>query len=948
MKLVLIFTGVLFLSADAYGGEIQGKVLNAQGVAVSGAKVTATNQQEGAHWEATTAADGTYTLAGLERGFYIVTISAGSGQVALRREVSVGENSASVRADFQLPPVNPQGVSAAEEWNPNVFIYRIDLNDLRNRLNVGRGPDPQYVPEFLAEQNYFGVEFGAPLLRFELIRPRPLARDWRGSIFALHQNSALNARSFFNVGPLRASRVNSYDLTAGGPLFSRKASVLLEFGQNYTSGMVNGNIQAPQLAQLTPRSPIPQVNALIANILKGYPAELPNLVLPNGFVQLNSNAPRSIKTNDGLARLDLKPEANTSFAFRYSINDYSEDPFQLIAGQNPQTDLRTQTAYTSVTRTFSPTTVGRFGFHYDRAKASLEPTRRFSDLFAPLGIATVPDIDFASDTFTDIGPGLQFPRRRVQNRFQVYSDLSHAVGRHSLKAGWSSTRVQVNDLQSDNSRGVLRFSSDFGRTEIENFLLGIPSRLTITLGNLYRGFRNWEHSVFFEDQIRLRPAFSLSLGLRYELFTAPTDVNSLTDIGFPTDKNNFAPRFGFAWNPSSQKMTVRGSYGLSYGTLFPVTYGMTRFNPPAIQVITVDAPNLLNPLGGLSQQPTPGGRSALFRLSPDLVMAYSHQYTLGIERTLPWASTLRVAYIGMRSFHLLTLGIYNRARPVPGIPSTTATINERRLDPRFFSISLVESNSMAYYDAAQVSWDKRLTHGLTFRAAYTFGKNIDTAGDFTNTASGVDKPPESGTASSEVVSRVDDMKGVSLFDTPHAFTLSYSYSLPFSNNTNRWAAALLQGWQISGTTIFQSGTPFHAHTGSDGVGLGNVDGESHDRPNILNPAILGKSLDDPDTSRFIWRREYFNTNIPPGGRGNVGMNTFRKDGTANWNFALGRTFRFSGGRERSLQFRAEFINLFNHPQFAKPGVQYSSPTFGQITNTANKGRQVQFSLRLNF
>ena len=92
----------------------------------------------------------------------------------------------------------------------------------------------------------------------------------------------------------------------------------------------------------------------------------------------------------------------------------------------------------------------------------------------------------------------------------------------------------------------------------------------------------------------------------------------------------------------------------------------------------------------------------------------------------------------------------------------------------------------------------------------------------------------------------------------------------------------------------------------------------------------------------------FDTNIPLGGRGNIGMNVFRKDGTHNWNMAFGKTFPLPGGRERSLAFRGEFINFFNKAQFDKPNVQISGNIFGQITNTANKGRQVQFSLRLNF
>lgn len=962
MKLIFVFTFFFLLSETANGGEIQGRVLNAQGAAISEAKVTVTNQRAGAIWQAVTEEDGSYSIPDLESGFYMVRVTAASEQGMLQREVSIGQAFGLVRVDFQFRQGPAPAASVAEERNPNIFVNRIDRNSLRTRLMIIRGADPLYFPEFLSEQNYFGAPFGAPLVKFEGIPSRPLAAQWRGSVFGQHQNSALNARSFFNVGPLRASRSSSYGLAVGGPVLFQKASMLLQFGQGFTSGLVNANIQAPLKSERTPLSPDPRVKALISNLLTAYPTEFPNL--PNvSLRQLNSNAPHDVNSTNRLARVDLKPTEDTSFALRYSIDDYSEDPFQIVAGQNPQTDLRSQTAHASGTHAFSPETIGRFGFHFERGKTLLLPTHRFSELLASLDIPTVPDISIGGD-LNGIGPGGKFPRRRIQNRFRLFADFSRTLGRHTLKAGWGTTRVQVNDLQSDNNRGTLNFSSDFGRSPVENFLLGTPSSFIIALGNLYRGFRNWEHLFFLQDQFRLFPTFSLSFGFRYELMTAPSEVNGLTDIGFPTDKNNIAPRFGFAWNPGRGKTTVRGAYGISYGMMLPATYQTTRFNPPSTQVVQVKAPpDILNPLRGATQEPGEGGRSALYRLSPDLVMPYSHQYTLGIEQTLPWASQVRVAYIGMRSFKLFSQGVFNRAQPVPGIPATTVTINERRPDPRYFDINMIESNNIAYYDAVQLSLEKRMTLGLAFRAVYTFGKNINTGSDFTTTADGDPIPFETGTPASEFGDRFSDGKGVSLFDTPHALSIRYSYSLPFGAKSIGWKSALFRGWQISGTTIFQSGTPFHPHTGSDAPGFGNVDGNANDRPNILNPAILGKSLDDPDKAPWILgvasckrtptvpsfiQCDNFDTNIDPGDRGNIGWNTFRKDGTNNWNFAVGKIFRFPGRREGSLQFRAEFFNFLNHAQFQKPGIVVAAATFGKITNTVNKGRQAQFSLRFNF
>jgi Carboxypeptidase regulatory-like domain len=972
MTRVFFFLAALFALpvAAAFGAEIQGRVLDSQGGPVRGAAVVAGSSHGPAQAKAVTAEDGSFTIPNLEPGAYTVTVSTANGQEVLRREVAVGNDAGPVRADFRFTVAAAEVVAGLEERNPNIFVYRIDLNDLRNLLTLFRGPSPTYIPEFLAEDNYFGAEYGTPLLSFQPLRPRTLLRDWHAAASATHQNSALNARNFFNAGPLLPSRITSYGLAAGGPLISPKASLLLDFGQVFNSGMVNGNLQAPLASERAPLAADPQTRAIISHLLNAYPAQLPNLPAVS-LRQLNTNAPRSIVTADGLARLDVKPNDRTSVAGLYSVNQYSEDPFQLVIGQNPQTDLRSQAAYADGVHVFSPRTLAQFGFHFDRVRASLLPTRQFDDLLAPLGFPAVPEIVFAGGSssqadLAEIGPGIQFPRMRVENRFKLFSSLSRTIGPHTLKFGWSTTRSQVNDLQSNNNRGVLNFLPDFGRTDVQNFLMGTPDLFTIAIGNLYRGFRNWEHAVYAEDELRISPAFRISMGVRYEVETPPTEVNHLTDPKMPLQQG-VGPRFGFAWSPGRGRLTIRSGYGISFGSIFPVTYQTTRFNPPSVQVLEINAPSLTDALAlaraAPAMKPIPGAQPNLYLLSPDLVLPYTHMYNFSLQWALPAQTLLRLTYMGSRSFHILSQGVYNRPVVVPGIPTTEATLNQRRPDRRYGAINVVESNSIDYYDAAQASVEKRLTHGLTFRAAYTFSKDINLGGDFTNTASGVEIPPETGTATCETCNRVSDQKGLALFDTPQVFTISYVYRLPFLAGSTGLPAVALQGWQVSGTTLFQSGVAYHFHTGSDAPGYGNVDGNSADRPNILNPSLLGKSFDNPDTVTAILGAntcrppgtdglpylhcQYFDTNIPPGGRGNLGWNTFRKDGTANWNVALGRSFRLPGG-ERSLDFRTEFINFFNTPQFDKPGTQLAVATFGKITNTVNKGRQVQFTLKLNF
>jgi len=146
--------------------------------------------------------------------------------------------------------------------------------------------------------------------------------------------------------------------------------------------------------------------------------------------------------------------------------------------------------------------------------------------------------------------------------------------------------------------------------------------------------------------------------------------------------------------------------------------------------------------------------------------------------------------------------------------------------------------------------------------------------------------------------------------------------------------------------LWKTGTPFTVVTGSDAPGYGNVDGVTGDRPNLLNPSILGRAIAHPDTSMALLPRSAF-AFIPLGqARGNLGYNTFRKDGVHNINAAISRSFAVGG--ERKLVLRAESVNLTNTPQFASPWPELASPAFGSITNTLNDGRAFRFLVRFQF
>ena len=147
-------------------------------------------------------------------------------------------------------------------------------------------------------------------------------------------------------------------------------------------------------------------------------------------------------------------------------------------------------------------------------------------------------------------------------------------------------------------------------------------------------------------------------------------------------------------------------------------------------------------------------------------------------------------------------------------------------------------------------------------------------------------------------------------------------------------------------SMLKAGTPFPLYTGSDAPGFGNVDGVPTDRPNILDPSILGAVVGDPSTSTQILSKSKFSFLAPNQRAGNIGFNVFRRGPIRNVNAAVSREFAFGQNHGRVLQFRGEAFNLGNHPQFDAPGNILTSTSFGKITNTLNNGRVLQFGLRL--
>jgi hypothetical protein len=818
--------------------------------------------------------------------------------------------------------------SGESRRNENIQFNLVDNNALKE-LNIRLGTTATIVREFSPVSGYFGSEFGnAPRAAFTV--PAALKAGFHGRLFENHLNSVFSARSFFQVGDVKPARENEYGFNFGVNAW-RNAKLFVDASQQKIRGIVNGNVLVPKPDERTPLATDPATRAIVARLLAAYPAELPNRTDINARA-LNTNAPQAIDNNQANLRLDQSLSTRDQLALQYQFTSQSVDAFQLVAGQNPDTQTKSHLARLAWTRSWTARTVSSVVLSYDRLTSLLLPEpNAVGNFVSPAGL-------------TSLGPDGTIPLDRAQNQIRAAAQLRHGAGRHEWLLGGTLLRRQVNGSETDVHRGYFSFSNDFGADGITNLRLGRPSQHIVSIGNIHRGFRLWEAQLYAGDKWQFNSNLTLNYGLRWQPVTKPVEVQQRNIIPYDTDWNNFAPSLGFAYRLPRRNGVLRGAYGTHFGEVFFVTFQQIRFSPPGSNKIVVVAPPLVNPLGAVSQGSLPP--PVIYALDPELATPYSHQYNLSWEPEWNSAWRLQLGYVGSRSHKLFSMWYLNRARPVAGLEQITATINQRRPDQSITDYRLVVNGSRGYFDAARVSLVAPNWHGLTVDASYWFSKALDLGSTYTNTANEGDSRVGRSQSENDIQR---DMKALSVFDQTHSFLWRTSYAVRIpkgAQSFQRVASVLANGWTLSTVVLVKTGLPFNVVSGSDGPGFGNVDGNGGDRPNLLDLSILGRTIADPDTSRQLLPRAAFAYMRPTDALGNLGRNVFRKGPIRNVNASLTRAWGFK--HDLRLTVRAESINLFNTPQFAEPGFELANPNFGAITNTLNDGRTFRFGLQLGW
>ena len=812
--------------------------------------------------------------------------------------------------------------------NENVSLALIDNNVLKE-LNERLGISATAVKNLQIDRSYWATEFGGPPGRPVHAPPSPVSRV-NGNLFLTHTNSAVSARSFFQVGAVQPARSNNYGVTLGMPAW-KGAALTLNGSQTRNKGQVNGNVLVPTLEERTPLTNDPARRAFVQRIMDAYPVAAPNRPDINPRA-LNTNAPQDIANDRLSATLDQQTGDSGRITVRYGLVLQNVDAFQLVGGQNPNTTTRNHQSRITWNRSWTPRLTGDFTVGFDRVGSQLIPDESSIGPWIRIGR----ELD-------SIGPPGRFPVDRSGNNFRYGARLRYRRGDHNLTFGGELHRSQINGRELQDHRGRFIFRQNFGRDGITNLRMGLASNYSVAIGDVHRGFRRWMSQLYLGDEWKASSNLTLSLGLRWEPVARPTEVNNLTHVPYSSDLNNLAPRLGFAYRLPGKAGVMRGSYGLHYGEIFTATYIQARINPPQNVTVVVQTPDLVDPLKDLRPiKLDPSARSVVFDIAPDLSIPYTHNYSYSWEFEIARDWQLDLAYIGSRSHKLLSMFFLNRARPVEGLAQTTRTVNARRPDQRHFNVFHVTNGSRGFFDAGRATLRIPRWAGVGLEASYWWSKAIDLGGSYLNTASNANRMQTESPSEFDVHG---ELRGVSNFDQPHAALFNFSYQTPALRTSAGLFRSLFGAWQLSSVVLLKSGTPFSVQAGSDAPGFGNVDGSHSDTPIVEDPSVLGRSIDDPDTSSQRLPASAFSFIQPTDQRGNLGRNTFRRDGIANVNLALSKSWPI--GEDRLL-FRVESLNFTNHPQFQDPGSSLAQGNFGKITNTLNDGRTFRFTLRFTF
>lgn len=610
-------------------------------------------------------------------------------------------------------------------------------------------------------------------------------------------------------------------------------------------------------------------------------------------------------------------------------------------------DVMRQNHALSHIRTFSPRFVNEARFSYVRATNDL-----------PENDPTTPTTDIRG--FFMVGGQANFPQLRRQDTYQFQNTASYLMGRHSLRMGMDFRRTALFNESGQHTKGTWTFDS------FADFMNNRPAMLVQAVRTATFDARQNSHSYFIQDDWRATRNLTINLGLRYEYTTIPFGFFGAADetiaaAGVPRDtrpdRNNWAPRLGFAYSPGERsgvlgkllgdgRTVIRGGYGIAYDVLFLNLLQSAANNFPRVYTPMLDRTQLVNAYPSPVAPPMNQSFNPFVQfvnVPTEAQNPTTHFYSFSIQRRVRQNYVFEIGYAGARSYHGIRQsqanpGTLTEAQAAQVIaarnPNAIPGLQARRVNPAWGSRVLIEPSAWADYHAGYVRFDRKFARGLLIGGNYTWSANFSDGDEAYNQVELTASTPQ---VPQDFRNYRNDWSR-SAFDRPHRVSVYYTYDIPWFHAPalqSPVVRAVFADWLMSGTMEAQSGQPFTIRTGVDSAGVG-VNASA--RPDY-NPA--GIFAPDPVTGNLrsfttpIHGTGIFVTpltaagsplaNSMPGG-GNLGRNAFRGPGFQNWNFSLRKTVSMT---ERwKLELSGHWVNLWNQRNFGNPVALMNSPAFG--------------------
>lgn len=860
--------------------------------------------------------------------------------------------------------------------------------------NVLRGSASEYFrDDAMDATNFFAPVVDGrrdkPPLRYNVFGGTaggPVRRDRTFFFFGYEGSRRTDGFTSILTVPTEAERRGDFSRT-----FNARGEVIPVFDPATTVRQGSTNVRTQFDGNVIPAARLDPVALKIFDV---YP--LPNRA-PDSITGANNfsdNWAQELVRDNYTVRIDHNLTRNDRVSARYlynSDNRYFTSVFPERAADPNSTALRHQNYwYGGWSRTIGSRTVNELRYTYsNRINHTLSPGLG-GGWPSKLGLKGVSDEAFPRITIAGIaaiGASNHERRQLPIEQHQIVNTTSHVRGRHAMKGGVEirpSFNYEVNRPSISGTFGFTTLPTAFPNRAgtglgLASFLLGFPNNVTVRETEVLDR-SSWYLAAFVQDDWTVTANLTLNFGVRWETDTPIVDANERMNgfdphainpvsgtpgvvrfagvDGWPsspyrTDWNNVGPRLGFAWRPFGTPHTiVRGGFGVSYAHPFDhgapssASLGFERSASLQTPDSGITAPFFLRDgvpalseaavvrdatFGAVRAGQSPN--TAVTFYERDRATGYAQQFNLGVQRELRGRFVVELTYLGNLSRKLPSQSLSINQIP-PEKMGPAATQRDRPF-PQFSGVTvLFPTLGVSNYHAGVLRVEKRFSHGFNLLTTYTWSKFLN------NTDEGGSELGDTGVYS-DFYNRAMDY-GPSANDIRHRWTISSVWELPIGTGrrwlSRGWLGAVAGNWSLGVLGTLQSGAPFSVTTQTNTANAFSAGG--------LRADLVGEP-ELPASERTLTR--WFNTDAfaqpAPFRFGTAGRGILRGDGISVFNVLIGKHVAFS--RQRSLQFRAEVFNLFNHTDFGLPGHTFGGPGFG-IVSSARAPRTVQLGVRLAY